>query len=147
MEIREIDQGDESLVHRHWEIGRDAEAAYRPYDFYVQWETAWTTYQVGREDLRFVLLGAFDGDTMVGAGRTDVNLLDNLHSASSLIFVDPARQRQGIGRALDAACVEVARAEGPPRADDRGLRAPRRRLRRGAVRPRRWATRRASRTA
>ena len=40
VEIREIDQDDESLVHRHWEIGRDAEAAYRPYDFYVQWETA-----------------------------------------------------------------------------------------------------------
>jgi GNAT superfamily N-acetyltransferase len=131
VEIREIDQGDESLVHRHWEIGRDAEAAYRPYDFYVQWETAWTSYQVGREDLRFVLLGAFDGDTMVGAGRTDVNLLDNLHSASSLIFVDPARQRQGIGRALDAACVEVARAEGrrvlmteafaPPGGDSAGV--------------------------
>ena len=118
-------------MHRHWEIGRDAEAAYRPYDFYVQWETAWTSYQVGREDLRFVLLGAFDGDTMVGAGRTDVNLLDNLHSASSLIFVDPARQRQGIGRALDAACVEVARAEGrrvlmteafaPPGGDSAGV--------------------------
>jgi GNAT superfamily N-acetyltransferase len=112
VEIREIDQADEHLVHRHWEIGRDAEAAYRPYDFYPQWETAWSTYQVGREDLRFVLLGAFDGRTMVGAGRTDVNLLDNLHSASSVIFVDPARQRQGVGRALDAACVEVARAEG-----------------------------------
>ena len=59
-------RADEALVHRHWEIGRDAEAAHRPYDFYPPWETAWTTYQVGREDIRFVLLGAFDGDTMVG---------------------------------------------------------------------------------
>ena len=146
MEIREINQGDESLVHRHWEIGRDAEAAYRPYDFYVQWETAWTSYQVGREDLRFVLLGAFDGDTMVGAGRTDVNLLDNLHSASSMIFVDPARPIPWRCRALDAACVEVARAEGrrllmteafaPP-----GATPP------GCCSPARWATRRGSRTA
>ena len=69
VDIREIDQADEALVHRHWEIGRDAEAAYRPYDFYPPWETAWMTYQAGREDLRFVLLGAFDGDTMVGAAR------------------------------------------------------------------------------
>lgn len=131
MDIREIDQGDEALVHRHWEIGRDAEAAYRPYDFYVQWETAWMTYEVGRADIRFVLLGAFDGDAMVGAGRTDVNLLDNLHSASGLVWVDPRQQRRGVGRALDAACVETARQHGrrllmteayaPPEGDSAGL--------------------------
>ena len=112
MEIREIDPADKALVHRHWEIGRDAEAASRPYDFYPPWETAWLTYQGGREDVRFVMLGAFDGDAMVGAGRTDLNLLDNLHSAYSSIHVDPAHQRRGFGRALDAACVESARANG-----------------------------------
>ena len=112
MEIRQIDQSDETLVHRHWEIGRDADAASRPYDFYPHWETAWLTYQGGRSDVKFVLLGAFDEDRMVGAARTDVNLLDNLHSAMSSIFVDPQHQRRGVGRALDAACVEVAREHG-----------------------------------
>ena len=131
MEIRHIDQSDENLVHRHWEIGRDAEAAHRPYDFYPPWETAWLTYQGGRSDLEFILLGAFDGDRMVGAGRVDVNLLDNLHSAMSSVFVDPEHQRRGIGRALDAACVEVARERGrrlliteayaPPDAESGGL--------------------------
>lgn len=112
MEIREIDQRDAALVHRHWEIGQVAEAAHRPYDFYVPWETAWATYQGGREDVKFVLLGAFHGDTMVGAGRTDVNLLDNLHSATATVFVHPQQQRRGVGRALDAACVDVARRHG-----------------------------------
>ena len=131
MDIREIDPSDEALVHRHWEIGRDAEAASRPYDFYPPWETAWLTYQVGRDDVRFVMLGAFDGGTMVGAGRTDLNLLDNLHSAYATVHVDPAHQRRGVGRALDGACVEAARADGrrllmteayaPPAADSPGL--------------------------
>jgi GNAT superfamily N-acetyltransferase len=131
VEIREIDQHDEALVHRHWEIGQAAEAASRPYDFYVPWETAWLTYQVGRDDVEFVLLGAFDGDRMVGAGRTDVSLLDNLHSAFSEAYVDPEHVRRGVGRALDAASVEVARGRGrrlmmteayaPPEADSPGV--------------------------
>ena len=94
-----------------------------------------------------MMLGAFDGDAMVGAGRTDLNLLDNLHSAYSTIYVDPDRQRRGFGRALDAACVERARANGrrllmteayAPLGDD---------LRRGCCSPSRWATSRAWRTA
>ena len=131
MDIREIDQTDEALVHRHWEIGRLAEAASRPYDFYPPWETAWLTYQAGREDFRFVILGAFDGDAMVGAARTDVSLLDNLHSAYSSVHVDPAHQRRGVGRALDEVCVDVARSNGrrllmteafaPPSDDSAGL--------------------------
>ncbi|MEO5711020.1 MAG: GNAT family N-acetyltransferase [Nocardioidaceae bacterium] len=131
MDIRELDQADEALVHRHWEIGKDAEAASRPYDFYPPWETAWLSYQAGREDMRFVLLGAFDGDSMVGAARADLNLLDNLHSAYSSIHVDPVHQRRGVGRALDAACVYAARSGGrrllmteayaPPEADSAGL--------------------------
>jgi GNAT superfamily N-acetyltransferase len=131
VEIRELDPTDEALVHRHWEIGRDAEAASRPYDFYPPWETVRLTVQEGRDDVRFVLLGAFDGDTMVGAARTDVSLLDNLHSAYSSIHVDPAHQRRGFGRALDGACVAAARANGrrllmteafaPPGADSAGL--------------------------
>ena len=100
----------------------------------------------GRDDVEFVLLGAFDGDAMVGAARTDLSLLDNLHSAYSSIDVDPAHQRRGVGRALDGACVDAARANGRRLLMAEAF-APPARLGRAAVRARRWATSQASRTA
>ena len=130
MDIREIDRCDEQLVHRFWEIGKLAEAS-RPYDFYPPWSTAWASYRTGRDDIELNLLGAFDGDEMVGAARADVPVLDNLHTAYALVHVDPAHQRRGVGRALDAAVVDKARTLGrrlvmteayaPPDADSPGL--------------------------
>ena len=68
---------------------------------------------------------------MVGAARADVPVLDNLHTAYALVHVDPAHQRRGVGRALDAAVVDKARSLGrrlvmteayaPPDADSPGL--------------------------
>ena len=131
MEIRELDPRDEAVVHRHWEIGRAAETASRPYDFYVPWETAWLTYVTGRADMEMVLLGAFEGDEMWGAARIDHSLHDNLHSASAHLYVHPDRQRRGIGRALVAAGEDVARRRGrrllmteafaPPEGESPGL--------------------------
>jgi len=131
VEIRDIDLADETLVHRHWEISRAADAASRPYDFFPPWETVWLTYRNGRDDIAFHLHGAFDGDRMVGAARTDVSLLDNLHAAWAEVAVDPAHLRQGVGRALEERCVETARSNGrrvlmteayaPPVGDSTGL--------------------------
>lgn len=112
MEVREVDVRDEQSLHRHWEIGRLADAASRPFDFYPPWETVRLTYLTGREDMRFVVLGAHDGDTMVGALRVDLPELDNLHSAFLEVSVDPAWQRRGVGRALEAEGVRVAREQG-----------------------------------
>jgi GNAT superfamily N-acetyltransferase len=112
VEIRELDPQDQALVHRHWEIGKAADEASRPYDFYVPWESAWLTYAAGREDFEMVLLGAFEDDEMWGAARVDLSLHDNLHSASGTFYVHPDRQRRGIGRGLVAAADEVARARG-----------------------------------
>lgn len=112
MEIREIDPRDETLVRRHWEIGRAAEAATRPFDFYVPWKSAWVIVSEGREDLEMVLLAAFDGDEMWGAARVDLTTLDNLHSASAVYYVHPERQRRGLGRALAGASYDVARRRG-----------------------------------
>jgi len=130
VDIREIDRDDETLVHRHWEIGKLADAV-RPYDFYPPWETAWKSYQAGRDDIEMNLLGAFDGDLMVGAARADVPVLDNLHTAYTFVSVDPAHQRRGVGRALDGAVVDKARSLGrrlvmteafaPPESDSPGL--------------------------
>jgi len=112
VEIRDIDVGDKDAVHRHWEIGLLAERDSRPYDFYPPFETVWLTYQTGREDFRFVPFGAFEAGAMVGAGRVELPVLDNLHSAYASVCVDPAHRRRGVGRALDERSVEVARSEG-----------------------------------
>ena len=131
MDIREIDPHDKDQVRRHWEIGKAAEDASRPYDFYPPWESAWLTYSEGREDLKMVLLGAYEGDAMWGAGRINFTLYDNLHSAFADFHVHPDRQRRGIGRALVDAAHTVTRDNGrrvlmteafaPPDEDSAGL--------------------------
>ncbi len=112
MEIRRLDVSDEDLVHRHWEIGRLADLADRPYDFHASWESVRRGYEHGREDLEMVVLGAFEDGVMQGAARTDLPVLDNLHAAYCQVYVDPAAVRHGLGRALEQACVEEARAHG-----------------------------------
>ena len=91
------------------------------------WETGLADrYQGGRDDLEFVLLGAFDGDAMWGAGRVDLTLLRQpALGLRRVIYTHPDRRRRGIGRALAEASYDVARDRGRRRADDRGLRAAR----------------------
>jgi GNAT superfamily N-acetyltransferase len=62
--------------------------------------------------MRFLGFAAYDADTMVGAARLDLSVYDNLHVASLVLYVDPDRQRRGVGRALEAHCASRARAEG-----------------------------------
>jgi GNAT superfamily N-acetyltransferase len=112
VDIRELDRQDIDALRRFWEIGKAAEDAYRPYDFYVPWETALTTYTQGRPGFRNVLLGAYDGDAMVGTGYLMLPMLDNQHLAFGDIRVHPEHQRRGVGTALVAKAEEVARAEG-----------------------------------
>jgi len=113
VDIREIDLHDEPLVRRHWEVGRAAEAATRPYDFYWPWESARLTYSEGRYDLEIVLLGAFDGEgELWGASRVEHTVHDNLHVASATYHVHPDRWRHGMGRALAEASFDVARRRG-----------------------------------
>ena len=111
MDIRELDRQDIDALRRFWEIGKAAEDAYRPYDFYVPWETALTTYTQGRPGFRNILLGAYDGDAMVGTGYLMLPMLDNQHLAFADIRVHPDHQRRGVGTALVAKAEEVARAE------------------------------------
>ena len=108
MDIREIDPADEALGHRHWEIGKAAEAE-RPYDFHVPWELAWLSVREGRDDLDTVLLGAFDDGVMWGAARVDMGRYDNLHIASSMYHTHPDMRRRGIARAMAEASYDVAR--------------------------------------
>jgi len=112
VDIREIDPLDKASARRHWEIGRAAEEATRPYDFHPPWESVWRLYSEGREDMDIVLLGALDGDVMWGAAQVNHPRHDNLHMASSTYHVHPARHRQGIGRAVAEASYDVARRRG-----------------------------------
>ena len=112
MDIREVDRQDVDALHRFWEIGKAAEDAYRPYDFYSPWEGALTTYQRGRPGFRNVLIGAYEGDTMVGRVYLNLPELDNTHLAFADVHVHPDFQRRGVGRALAEHTVARARAEG-----------------------------------
>ncbi len=112
MDVREIDGGDTPVARRFWEIGRDAEAAYRAYDFFVPWATAKIVLSKGRTDTDLLLLGAFDGQQMIGAASVAMPLLDNLHLAYVSVHVHPEHQRHGIGRALAGACEVAVRQRG-----------------------------------
>ncbi len=112
MDVREIDGSDTAVARRFWEIGRDTEAAYRAYDFYVPWASAEIMLSKGRSDTELLLLGAFDGEQMTGAASVSMPLLDNLHLASISVHVHPEHQRRGVGRALAGACEAAARQRG-----------------------------------
>ncbi len=108
-----IDGADPVVARRFWEIGRDAEAAYRAYDFYWPWDTARVTLREGRADTASDLLGAFDDeDRMVAVAMVSRTLFDNPHLAFLTVYVDPLHQRRGIGRALAAEGERVARGHG-----------------------------------
>ena len=112
VDIRELDRQDIDVLRRYWEIGRDTEAAYRPYDFYVPWETALTAYTHSRPGFRNVMFAAFDRDEMVGRGSVVLPVLDNQHLAFGDVHVHPDHQRRGVGTALVRHAEDVARAEG-----------------------------------
>jgi GNAT superfamily N-acetyltransferase/RimJ/RimL family protein N-acetyltransferase len=112
VDIREIDPADTETLRRHWEIGKAADDASRPYDFTQPWETFRLASAIRRDDLEVVLLGAFVDGVMWGAARLELRLLDNTHAALSAYHVHPHRQRQGIGRALAQASFDLAIARG-----------------------------------
>ena len=111
MEIRELDPTDEGEVRRHWEIGRAA-ADHRVIDEYWAWETAWNSLRFPQASARRVLLGAFDGAQMWGAGFVSLPLTDNLHASFAEFYVHPERRRRGLGRLLVETAVRFATEQG-----------------------------------
>ena len=47
VDIREIDRSDEDQLRQFWLVGKEAEDAYRPYDFYAPFESARAAYVEG----------------------------------------------------------------------------------------------------
>lgn len=113
VDIREIDRSDEDQLKQFWLVGKDAEDAYRPYDFYPPFESARQAYvDGGRPGFRNQMLGAFDGGRLVGRSYLNFPTMDNTHLCFFDLQVHPDHQRRGIGSALVEAVVDHARAEG-----------------------------------
>jgi GNAT superfamily N-acetyltransferase len=110
--IREIDAADEALTHRFWEIGKAADEQGRPWSAYWSWPAARAAFLADDGPLEKVLLGAFDGDRMVGAAELSLPRLDNTHTAALEVYVDPPHQRRGTGTALSEAATRVAEERG-----------------------------------
>lgn len=112
MHIREIDPFDEALTRRFWEVGRRADEQGRPWSSYWSWPAAAAAFTSGDGPKEKVLLGAFSGQQMVGAAELSLPRRDNTHTARLEVYVEPAHQGRGIGRAVVEAAEAVAVARG-----------------------------------
>ena len=110
--VREVDPFDDAAMHRWHAITEAAGTFERP------WATTWslpeTLAQFRSPDaaLRWLPVGAYDGDDLVGAGTIVLPLQDNRDKAYGDVFVEPDRRGRGIGSALVAGIVDRVRAEG-----------------------------------
>lgn len=115
MRIHEIPADHEPLTRRFWEIGRAADEQGRPWSGYWSWEAARASFHASLASdapNAKVLLGAYDGETMVGAAELNLPRLDNAHVARLEVYVDPPHQRAGAGTALVRAAHERIAEEG-----------------------------------
>lgn len=110
--VRELDPFDDATMHRWHTITEAADTFERP------WATSWSLREMLAQfrgadaALRWVPIGAYDGEELVGAGTIVLPLQDNLDKAYGNVFVEPARRGRGIGSALVEGIVEQLRAEG-----------------------------------
>ena len=110
LEIRQVDTGDEAELRAWWEIGRDATAE-RPVHGWPVWEISRAALPIRRSDGKLLLLGAYDGGRMVGAGMMFTFTEDNDHLAEIDVYVAPQDRRRGVGRALLGELERRARAD------------------------------------
>lgn len=131
MDIGEVDRSDEASLRAFWEVGRAADAASRPHDWWTPWPAARVRLARGRPGHDDVLLAARDGGRTLAAGLVSMPRHDNLHLASLELHVHPAHQRRGLGSALLRAAEEavvgagrrvvIGEAYSPPALDGPGL--------------------------
>ncbi|WP_457208048.1 N-acetyltransferase family protein [Nocardioides sp. P5_C9_2] len=99
IEIRPVDPHDEAALRVWWEVGAAATAE-RPGHPWPAWEVSRTALPADNPERDSTLLGAFDGPAMVGSALLLTPLKENLHTASSDLYVLPTRRREGIGTRL-----------------------------------------------
>lgn len=112
LEIRAIDLHDETALRAWWEVGKAATAE-RPGNPFPAWEVSRTALPADNPERDTTLIGAFDGDAMVGGVLFLVPLNENPHICWFDLYVVPSRRREGIGTRLladvDARAAELGR--------------------------------------
>jgi GNAT superfamily N-acetyltransferase len=99
LEIRAIDPHDETALRAWWEVGKAATAE-RPGNPFPAWEVSRTALPADNPERDTTLVGAFDGDAMVGAVLFLLPRIENLHTSGFDLYVAPSRRREGIGTQL-----------------------------------------------
>lgn len=102
LEIRAVDRHDETALRAWWEVGKAATAE-RPGNPWPAWEVSRSALAADNPEYDTTLIGAFDGDAMLGSVLLLAPLNENLHTCSLNTYVLPARRRAGIGSQLVAA--------------------------------------------
>ncbi|PUA81732.1 GNAT family N-acetyltransferase [Nocardioides currus] len=111
IEIRPVDPHDESALRSWWEVGRSATAV-RPGKPWPLWEQSRVSLPADNPERGIDLLVAADGDDVVGSGLLTRTLKDNPHTAMAFAYVEPGREREGIGRAVVGGLEAIALADG-----------------------------------
>jgi GNAT superfamily N-acetyltransferase len=99
LELREVDRTDEDQLHDWWSTGHEAMSS-RPVDLWPDWEISRHALPQVDPHVRTTLLGAYDGDTMVGSGLAALPLQDNTHLGLVEVLVPPQHRGRGVGSAL-----------------------------------------------
>jgi GNAT superfamily N-acetyltransferase len=112
MQIRSIDVHDDRLMHRWHDITEAADTFERPWASQWSFEEMTVAVRMHDEAMRWMLVGAFDGEEMVGAGFLQLPQLDNTDKVYGGVFVEPVLRGRGIGSALVEHAVATLRVEG-----------------------------------
>ncbi len=112
MEIREIDVADDAAMEALY--GVDTRSSHLGRESMPQWtlQECLGAFRSNDSGERQVILGAYDGDTLLGYAAFWITLLDNLDKVYLELHVDPPARRHGVGRALVAEVESRGRTEG-----------------------------------
>ena len=114
-QVSRVDPHDEQAFGEWFAVGEAAERHDRPDEpgwlLHEQRSTSLDGTRPGTDTVR-VVLGAYDGDRLVGAARIELPQRDNLHLAELDLTVHPSARRRGVARALQAELERLAREHG-----------------------------------
>jgi GNAT superfamily N-acetyltransferase len=109
--ICEVDRADEAALHDWWRCGHDA-MSHGPVDLWTDWEISVHALPQVDPYVRTALLGAYDGETMVGSGLVALPVADNTHLGQLAVYVPAQHRRRGVGSALLEHEEALLRADG-----------------------------------
>ena len=112
MDFRDLDLADDGVLRAVYDLAWRSETLGRegmPHWTFAEFVGAVRSPDSGE---RQELIGAYDGDSLVGMALVWYFLLDNTEKCWTNLNVDPAARRRGVGRALVADVEQRARADG-----------------------------------